>query len=237
VKAAHRCLNSTRRFWLSFALIIQTGCAARALDTNQVLNAWFAAQGGIKTWSADFVQTRTLKALTQPLSTSGRLWFAMPNRFRWELGVPAQTIALRRPTDLQVVYPRLKRVERYALEGQAAGSWKDMMTLLEAGFPRTRLDLETQFQLLSLAQTNSVYELRLKPRSELARRLVAEIKLALLTNDFTLEATELKLTDGSLLKNEFTNTRQNPPVDEALFDFKPGPDFKTVEPLKPFPHD
>ena len=231
MSAARRSPNSVFRLVLALALLA-SACPARALDTNQLLNAWFAAQADLRTWSADFVQTRTLKSLTQPLSTPGRLWFAMPNRFRWELGVPAQTIALRRPAELQVVYPRLKRMERYPLDNKLAVPWRDIMTLLEAGFPRTRPELETQFQLLSLAQTNSVYELRLQPRSALARRLVAELKLALLTNDFSLAATELRLSDGSLLKNEFTNIRQNPPIDDALFDFKPGSDFKIVEPLK-----
>ncbi len=39
----------------------------RAADTNAVLDAWFAAQANVHTLSADFVQTRTLKTLVQPL--------------------------------------------------------------------------------------------------------------------------------------------------------------------------
>src|SRR5262249_20656241 len=78
----------------------------QAADTNAILNSWFAAQTNLQTWSADFTQTRTLKALTQPLVAVGRVWFAMPNRFRWELGSPPQTIALRNADEMLVIYPR-----------------------------------------------------------------------------------------------------------------------------------
>ena len=70
-----------------------------SLDASAVLDAWFAAQKDLHSWSADFVQTRILKTLTQPLTAVGRLWFAEPNDFRWELGRPAQTIALRNGVD------------------------------------------------------------------------------------------------------------------------------------------
>jgi outer membrane lipoprotein-sorting protein len=228
--------NHSIRFLLVLILLLPGGSAC-ALNTNQVLDAWVKAQAGFHTWSADFEQTRFLKALTQPLSTSGKLWFAMPNRFRWELGVPPQTIVLRRPDELLVVYPRLKRMERYSLEGKAASTWRDVISLLEAGFPQTRKDLEGQFHILSLQQTNTVYEIRMQPRNALARRLMAEIKVALQTNGFMLATTELEFSDGSRLKNDFSNGRFNLPLDDTLFDFKPGADFKIVAPLNPSTHD
>src|SRR2546427_2688379 len=72
----------------------------RGANLNASLTAWLSAQTNIQTWSADFTQTRTLKSLTQPLTGTGRVWFAAPNRFRWELGNPAQTIAVRQPDEM-----------------------------------------------------------------------------------------------------------------------------------------
>src|SRR5690349_18299515 len=73
-------------------LVVQKSFSA---ETNSLLTSWLAAQTNIQTWSADFVQTRTFKALAQPLTATGHVWFAEPNRFRWELGRPPQTIAVR----------------------------------------------------------------------------------------------------------------------------------------------
>ena len=67
---------------------------AGAADTNAVLDGWFAAQKNLRSWSADFVQTRMFKTLTQPLTATGHVDFAMPDEFRWELGKPARTIAV-----------------------------------------------------------------------------------------------------------------------------------------------
>src|SRR5271166_2182213 len=101
---------------LLFALGLFSGLQnVRADETNSVLDAWFAAQKNLRTWSADLVQTRALKTLTQPLVARGHIAFAMPDDFRWELGQPAQTIALRHGDGMFVIYPRLKRAEHYPL--------------------------------------------------------------------------------------------------------------------------
>src|ERR671923_542334 len=90
---------------------------AMAADSTGVLHAWLNAQTNIRTWSANVIQTRSLKSLAQPLTASGKVWFAAPNRFRWELGDPPRTIAVRQPDQMLVIYPRLKRLEKYSLTG------------------------------------------------------------------------------------------------------------------------
>src|SRR5438876_12265453 len=85
-----------------------------ASDTTSLLSAWLGSQNDVRSWFAEVIQTRTLKSLAQPLTATGRVWFAAPNRFRWELGNPPQTIALRQAEQMLVVYPRLKHVERYS---------------------------------------------------------------------------------------------------------------------------
>src|SRR5215831_15574805 len=78
-------------------------------EVGPLLTSWLAAQTNIHSWSADFIQTRVLKSLAQPLTATGHVWFAFPNRFRWELGNPPQTIAVREAGELLIVYPKLKR--------------------------------------------------------------------------------------------------------------------------------
>lgn len=219
------------RFLFASLLILLTMPNLRAADTNAILNAWLSAQTHLRTWQAEFTQTRMLKALTQPLVTTGRVWFAVPNRFRWELGSPAQTIALRQSDQMFVIYPLLKRAERYALGGTGAGQWREALALLEAGFPRDRAELNARFHVLSLTETNASWQLTLQPTSGFARRMMPEIRVSLATNDFSLTATELVFTDGSRMRNDFRNATLNAAFDDALFDWKPSPEFKVTEPL------
>src|SRR5438309_3797742 len=53
---------------LGVFLFVLAGTNVSAADTNSVLDHWFAAQANVHAWSADFVQTRTFKTLTRPLT-------------------------------------------------------------------------------------------------------------------------------------------------------------------------
>ena len=203
----------------------------RAADTDAVLNGWFAAQNGVHSISADFTQTRTLKTLVQPLIAHGHLWFAPPDQFRWELGHPAQTIALRHGDDMYIVYPRLKRAEHYPLGSSAPREWRDAMALLDVGFPRTRQQFDAQFQVRSMTQTNGDWLLKLEPRQASARQFMPELGLFLAQGNYGLAGTELTFIDGSTMKNLFDHTMTNAPVDEKMFQWHPPAGYTVTEPF------
>ena len=214
------------------AALCLAAMVARADERDVQFNRWFAAQTNLQSWSADFTQTRSLKVLTQPLVATGKVWVTAPGLFRWELGQPAQTIVLRRPDQLLIVYPRLKRAEKYSLEGVPPGPLKDALALMDASLPRDRASMEERFRLLSATETNSILQMTLQPKSISARKFISEILIGFHTNDFSIAVTELKFADGSGLRNDFTNTVLNQPIDPALFQVKLAPDFTVVEPLR-----
>ena len=213
------------------AAVCVLGATASASNTNSVLAAWLGSQTNVQTWSAQVIQTRSLKSLTQPLTATGRVWFAAPDRFRWELGDPPQTIAVRQADQMLILYPRLKRAERYPLGGGRTGPWRDTLALLEAGFPRSRAELESRFRVVAESETNAIHEVTLQPRSASARRLMPQIRIAFATGDFTLRATELQFADGSTMRNAFTNSVLNPPLDDSRFAPEVDATFKVIEPL------
>ena len=231
---AERAIRAAPRFrvWLLLGLATLFFSSARAADSLPLLTNWLAAQTNLQTWSADVTQTRTLKTLTQPLVARGRLWFAAPNLFRWELGEPAQTIAVRQPGQMLVLYPRLKRAERYPLDPGATGPLRDLLTLIEAGFPRTQAELEARFKVLAVTETAGVGELRLQPKSAAARKMMPELKIEFSVKDSQPRATELKFADGSTMRNDFTNAVLNAPLAAALFQPALPADFKVTEPMR-----
>lgn len=206
--------------------------AAAAAELNPAVVKWLVAQTNIQSWSADFVQTRSLRSLAQPLTATGHVWFAAPNKFRWELGHPAQTIAVRAPQELLVIYPRLKRVEKFPLVGQQTGPWREALALLEAGFPRSQAELEAQYNITSQEVKDGIGQLALQPKSAAARRMMPEIRIDFDTQNFALRATELHFADGSVLRNDFKNPILNPPVDPQMFSPPISNDYKVTEPLK-----
>jgi outer membrane lipoprotein-sorting protein len=224
--------NLKLELWVRVLGISFVAISARAAETAPVLQKFLSSQTNLLTWSADFTQIRHYKSLSQPLASTGHVWFAAPNKFRWELGSPAQTIAVRGADAMLVIYPQLKRVEKYPLTGDRMDRWKDMLALLEAGFPRSEADLEKQFKVLSVSPSNGVENVALQPKVSAARRMMPQISLAFATNNFELRATEMQFSDGSTMRNEFRNSVLNPKLDEALFVPKLEADFKVVEPMK-----
>jgi len=211
--------------------VASPGSAAQPVLSPPV-ERWLCAQTNMHTWSADCVQTRTFKSLTQPLIAEGRVWFSAPNQFHWELGNPPQTIAVRTKTSLLVIYPRLKRAERYPTEGIQAGPWREALALLEAGFPRSQEQLNAQFNLLSEAVSANQLQLALEPKSAGARRMMPQIRIAFDMQTSNLLFTELQFADGSIMRNDFKNPQLNPAIDPGLFSPEIPTDYKVVEPLK-----
>ncbi len=221
-------LRRFRGVWLAFGLAVM---AAQA-QPNALLDQWIAAQTHLQTWSADAIQTRSFQTLSQPLVSTGKVWVALPDRFRWELGQPPRTIAIRQPKTLFLVYPRLKQAEKYSLASDQPGPWRDALALLEASFPRDRAELEAQFRVVSVTQSNSIARIDLQPKSGFARKFVSAVQVSFDTRQYLPVSTELKFSDGSFMRNDFANGVTNAPLTEALFEPRIGPDFKLVEPLQ-----
>ena len=216
---------------LIFGLVLLASPISRAADYTAQFNKWFEVQTNLQSWSGDFTQTRFLTVLNQPLVTPGKVW-VQRGEFRWELGDPVQTVVLRRPDELLIVYPRLKRAEKYPLDAVPSGPMKDALALLDASLPRDRATMEEHFRLLSAALTNGVLQMTLQPRSEAARQFIGEVVIGFHTNDFIIASTEMKFADGSRLQNTFTNVVLNQPLSPDLFAAKLPPDCTISEPLK-----
>jgi len=186
-------------------------------EGEDLLERWLASQTNLVSWSAEFTQIRSFPTLTRPLETAGRVSFKAPNSFRWELGVPARTVAVIGSEEALIYYPKLKRAERYALSSDAKGPWKDAMTLLDAGFPRSREELERRFVIDDVSANDGVGSLSLRPRSLRARRLLPRLRMEFDLKTLALRASEFEFADGSIMKNVFRESEANPDLPEGLF--------------------
>jgi outer membrane lipoprotein-sorting protein len=232
-RITHHAPRSTTglRFHLGLSLLLFLSASARpAAEPGALLDQWLAAQTNFHTWTADATQIRHFTTLAQPLASTGKVWMAVPDHFRWEVGQPAQTIAIRQPDQLILIYPRLKRMEKYPLNDKQPGMWKEALALLEASFPRSRAELESRFRVVSVTESNSLAQIELQPKSAAARKFMSAIRVTLRTNDFLLTATELNFSDGSSMRNEFRNVQINAPLPEGIFDAKAEEGYKVVEP-------
>jgi outer membrane lipoprotein-sorting protein len=221
-------------------LIVGSAALAVAAESRveaggmKVFEEWLRRQTNLVTWSAEVTQTRTLKTLMQPLTAKGRVWFAAPHQFRWELGDPPQTIAVRQAEQLLVIYPWLKRVERYPMTAARESPWGHALALVDAGFPRGQAELENRFRLLELRETgDGLHTVVLEPKSPSARRVMPQIRLGIDPAANSLRYTEIRFADGSSMRNEFAGARLNPTLPEGTFEPVLEPEWEIIQPDTP----
>ncbi len=181
-------------------------------------DVWLTAQAAIESWSADVEQVRYLAALAQPVRAEGRVWFVRPHRFRWQLGDPPRTIAVRNEGELGIAYPPLQRFERHAYGTAADSTLQRVLALLELGLPSDPQRFRQRYELLSTDALDDSWRFLLAPRDSVAQRFIERIVLEVDADDNRLLATELVFPDGTRMRNEFTNHQVNAQIDESLFD-------------------
>jgi outer membrane lipoprotein-sorting protein len=219
------------RLFLALTLCGQVALRAEEGE-DPILSAWLEAHQRLKTWSAEVIQTRHLTSLVQPLVTTGHVYFARPGLFRWELGQPPETIAIRSTNEFVLLYPALQRAETYSMDDARKRSLGDVLILMDAGFPKDEHSLREQYAVSTSPPGEAVCRIILTPRRPAARKIVSRVTLEFEPNRFTLRKNEIEFADGSRLINEFRNTESNSIPALGLFSTEVPPGYATVRPLE-----
>lgn len=218
---------------VGLVLLLAYAVGARAESGGrEALEAWLERQASIETWTAEVTQTRKLRSLARPLESHGRVWFRQPNRFRWQLGDPPRTIAVRTADELVILYPRLRRMERYRFGDDLDPSWRQALALLDVGFPSAPQTFYETYEVVSTARAGDAWRFELRPAAAEARRLIESIRLEVAADDSSLLATELSFPDGSTLRNEFSGHQIDPDLDPSLFEVGEEEGYEVVDPLQ-----
>ncbi|MBE7210427.1 MAG: outer membrane lipoprotein carrier protein LolA [Gluconacetobacter diazotrophicus] len=197
--------------WLFLLAAAGPATAAGSPDLAPV-KRWLVKQAELRTLQADFTQTRSYKNLRDPLSSPGHLWYSAPNAFRWEIGEPPKTVVLRKGEEYYVITPGKKRAER-----TAAGNRQ--MAMMDFPFARNFDDFNRRFEGVSMSVEGARCHLEILPRDAQARNALASIRIDFDTETGHLNAFEFVTRDGSSLRNEFSNVRDNQKIDPREFDY------------------
>jgi len=214
------CSGMILRFFLVLVAVgmAVSDCAAEALDVRPI-KRWMAQQGAVRTLSADFVQTRSFRALKSPLANKGRMWLSAPGKMRWELGDPAKAIALKTEEGFFLIEPAKRRAEKFSGDQLEKQSGMRGMAMMEFPMARDFAEFERTFEVLSLTSAGDRCDVALLPRDQQARKMMKRIALAFRPATGELIEFEMEFKDGSKLRNEFLNVQTNGKIDPAVFDY------------------
>jgi outer membrane lipoprotein-sorting protein len=210
---------------LSVALFLPFILCAHAAseEPRDIVRRWIEAGNNVRSIEADFIQERQLKALRQPLSKPGKLWFQKPGSFRWQIGEPPVTIATRKDGgDLTVLETKEKKARVWSaakLAEETAQKGGQGFAMIGAGFAATLEQFEMVFEIKSAKETKEpgVWEVLLDLKDRKAGLVVKDVVFLIVPADGALRQFELRMRDGSILRTRIGTVKKNVKIPDSIF--------------------
>jgi outer membrane lipoprotein carrier protein len=207
--------------FLAFAL---TSVAKSAPVSDSELKNLLAAIRQNRTTQADFQEERVIRLMKKPITSSGRIWFQPPNKFRREVKGNSPSITVSDGRELWIYYPNFKSAERYPL---GKGSPLDA-TVAAINSALNLENIETSFNVTASKNENG-NELQLLPRTAAMKRVFQKLDLRI-NDKFRVERTDMLLPNGDrIVTTYFNQTRSVLPP--STFEFKPPSGTEVTTPL------
>lgn len=189
-------------------------CTATLLRADDaVLHAWLKKQATILTLDATFTQERKLPALKVPTSTRGRLTFKKPDLFRWQLGEPAETLAISDGITLFL----LQIKENSARQIPADSPQASRFSLLSGKAFQSISSFDQAFEVTAWRVESGIHQYTLKPKDRRLQGQVPWIFLDIEPTKNTLTALEMILQDKSRVRTIFDRPKINHSIAPGLF--------------------
>jgi outer membrane lipoprotein-sorting protein len=171
---------------------------------------------------ADFQEEKDVHLLNKPISSSGKVWFQAPNKFRREVKGNSPSITVSDGQQLWIYYPKFQSAEHYSLGKRSP---------LDAGIAAITAALNLQnieaTYHITAVKKGKGYELELVPRSPSMKRLLQRFKITI-NDQLQVERTEMLQPNGDRIVTTYANETRAP-IPGSTFEFKPptGTDITT----------
>jgi outer membrane lipoprotein carrier protein len=162
----------------------------------------------LKTLRADFIQTVFHLQSGQEKVSSGVVYLARPNRFRWEYKNPDQLIVADGDT-VWLYDPELKQVSHRGQKAALRGTPAQLLVDVEL--------FDRLFEISSHGRSSSVDWVGLKPRQADAEF----VRIRVAFSDGAIFAMDMEDQFGQRTLIEFARVERNPKLDPQLFTYKP----------------
>ena len=173
---------------------------------------------------ADFQEEKTVHMLNKPITTSGKMWFQSPNKFRREAKGNSPSITVSDGKDLWIYYPKFNSAEHYTLGKRSP---------LDAGIAAitASLNLENVEGTYNITATKEAdgHEVLLTPRNPSMKRLLQSFRIRL-NNELQVVRTEMLQPNGDRIITTYSN-ESRAPIPASTFAFTPPAGTDVTNPL------
>jgi outer membrane lipoprotein-sorting protein len=173
---------------------------------------------------ADFQEEKTVHMLNKPITSSGKMWFQAPNKFRREAKGNSPSVTVSDGQHLWIYYPKFQSAEHYSLGKRSP---------LDAGIAAitASLNLENVEGTYHITGTKEAdgYQLQLAPRNPSMKRFLQTFSIRL-NNELQAVRTEMLQPSGDRIVTIYSN-ESRAPIPASTFEFTPPPGTDVTTPL------
>ena len=211
----------------SFLLLVCTGLQAEPLappDVKALLERIRAKRAAAPQVQADFQEERSVRLMNKPISSTGKVWFQKPDKFRREVQGNSPSITVSDGRQLWIYYPKFKSAEQYSLGKRSP---------LDAGLAALTAALnlenvESNYQIKA-SKEETGYELQLAPRNPSLKRLLETFTIQM-NADLQVQRTVMVQPKGDRIVTEYSN-ESRAPIEPSKFEFTPPAGTDVTTPL------
>jgi outer membrane lipoprotein carrier protein len=173
---------------------------------------------------ADFQETKNVHMLNKPITSSGKVWFQSPNKFRREVKGSSPSVTVSDGQQLWIYYPNFKSAERYSLGHRSP---------LDAGIAAitASMNLENVENLYHITGTreSNGFLLQLAPRNPSMKRFLQTFTIRL-DDQLQVDRTEMLQPNGDRIVTTYSN-ESRAPIAASTFEFTPPAGTDVTTPL------
>ncbi len=176
---------------------------------------------------ADFKEEKVVHLLSKPITSSGKVWFQAPNKFRREVKGNSPSVTVSDGRQLWIYYPNFKSAEHYSLGKRSP--LDAAITTINTALNLENVESTFQISGAKIDPPQAGYDLELTPRSSSTKRMFQMFRLRL-NNDLFAERTEMLQPNGDRIVTTYSN-QTRAPIAGSTFDFTPPPGTEISTPL------
>lgn len=207
--------------WLG-VLLIMAGCMlmpagakAQGKGDATIRQKILSMASQTKTLQCDFVQTRQLAMLSDKQVSRGKLFFAAPDRLRWEYVSPYANLLVMNGQEVMARDSRRSHV----VDTRHNRMYREMTRLLVGSLSAQILLDDSQFSS-SVVQSGQEWVATLTPRRKELRRLFSRIVIHFPVGQCVASKVELTESKGDHTLIEIQNAKSDQPIADKLFEIK-----------------
>jgi len=196
---------------MAFLVVVSSGNSDGGSPQQEFLEKFQTEREQVKSFSADFIQKKTLPLFGEEKTSTGKVLFKAPHQMIWKYKTPDKTQMRVTSEAVSFYFPSLEQIEVYRMnQGKGAAPFF-------FAFEATAEELAANFDISGPVDVEGLRRVELTPKSEPLAAEVKSVTLWLDQSDYLPRKLLISEITGDTTEITFDNIRINRPLaDEDL---------------------